>query len=201
MPKSTFYNLDKFKKDRVIDACKKEFEENGFLNSKVSNIILRLGVARGTFYKYFVDIEDCYFYMLLSETKQIHTLFIELINNEKLNLESVLDRYGKQIVEEIYDSKKRVIYRSRYMDFNPIIEKKWKIYCEKNFSLEDKYSFDYEDDFCKGINILGVVIRDIIKNSFLYDWNKDTFLKKYNEQNRILLMGLENIVKEKKYGR
>ena len=53
MPTSTFYNLPKDKKNRVINAAIDEFirVENGEVIIK--NIINQAGIPRGSFYQYF----------------------------------------------------------------------------------------------------------------------------------------------------
>jgi len=64
MPKETFFNLDKAKRDKIIDAAKKEFTVNQLRKSRVSNIIKTAGIPRGSFYQYFEDIDDLYFYVI-----------------------------------------------------------------------------------------------------------------------------------------
>lgn len=75
MPKSTFHNLSKSRQEEILRVCRREFEEHTLSSSSVSDIVSDLGIARGTFYKYFKDIEDCYFYILSTETRGMHELF------------------------------------------------------------------------------------------------------------------------------
>lgn len=64
MPKETFFNLPDDKKDRILEAAKKEFTHNVLLKSRVSNIIKDADIPRGSFYQYFEDLDDLYFYVL-----------------------------------------------------------------------------------------------------------------------------------------
>ena len=64
MPKETFLNLSKEKQNKVIDAAKEEFTTYSLHKSRVSNIIQKAGIPRGSFYQYFVDLEDLYFYVM-----------------------------------------------------------------------------------------------------------------------------------------
>ncbi|AIO18949.1 putative HTH-type transcriptional regulator YvdT [Candidatus Izimaplasma bacterium HR1] len=64
MPKETFSNLDENKKNIIIDAAIKEFTENELHKARVSNIIKEAGIPRGSFYQYFEDIDDLYYFVI-----------------------------------------------------------------------------------------------------------------------------------------
>jgi AcrR family transcriptional regulator len=64
MPNSTFYNLEEEKKQRIINAARKEFKQHLLHKSRISNIIADADIPRGSFYQYFDDIEDLYFYII-----------------------------------------------------------------------------------------------------------------------------------------
>jgi len=64
MPRETFYNLEKGKKDKIIGAAIKEFTEFELHKARVSNIIKEAKIPRGSFYQYFEDIDDLYYYVI-----------------------------------------------------------------------------------------------------------------------------------------
>ena len=64
MPKDTFYHLNIEKKERIINAAKKEFSANLLHKSRVSNIIEEAQIPRGSFYQYFDDLEDLFYYII-----------------------------------------------------------------------------------------------------------------------------------------
>ena len=64
MPRETFFNLDDEKKKKIIDAAVKEFTENQLHKSRVSSIIKEAGIPRGSFYQYFEDIDDLYYFVI-----------------------------------------------------------------------------------------------------------------------------------------
>ena len=64
MPRETFFNLDEDKKKKIIDAAVKEFTENQLHKSRVSSIIKEAGIPRGSFYQYFEDIDDLYYFVI-----------------------------------------------------------------------------------------------------------------------------------------
>ncbi len=72
IPKKTFFNLNKEKKDRIVECAIDEFSERNFENAMLSNIIKNAKISRGSLYQYFEDKFDIYTYIL------------ELAKNEKL---------------------------------------------------------------------------------------------------------------------
>jgi AcrR family transcriptional regulator len=64
MPKDTFYNLSSEKQNKIIDAATEEFTRNSLHKSRVSNIIQKANIPRGSFYQYFIDLEDLYFHVM-----------------------------------------------------------------------------------------------------------------------------------------
>ena len=64
MPKETFFNLPEAKRNKIIDAAKKEFTVNQLRKSRVSNIIKVAKIPRGSFYQYFEDLDDLYYYVV-----------------------------------------------------------------------------------------------------------------------------------------
>ena len=76
MAKATFERLDKEKKERLQLALREFFEETPVDEINVSNIVKALGIARGSFYQYFEDLDDCYFTVLKEATGHVHTCFL-----------------------------------------------------------------------------------------------------------------------------
>ncbi|MGD7045674.1 TetR/AcrR family transcriptional regulator [Jeotgalibacillus proteolyticus] len=76
MPKLTFYNLSDDKKQTLIDSAKKEFSRAPLSEASISNIIKSAGISRGSFYQYFEDKEDVFFYLLNEQTKQRKSDFL-----------------------------------------------------------------------------------------------------------------------------
>ncbi|HKL61260.1 MAG TPA: TetR/AcrR family transcriptional regulator, partial [Acholeplasma sp.] len=60
MPKDTVYRLTNIKQNAILNAAIKEFSEREVKNAKVSNIIKDSKISRGSFYQYFINIEDLY---------------------------------------------------------------------------------------------------------------------------------------------
>lgn len=62
MPKETFFHLTDEKKSRIMSAAKKEFSRVPLSEASIARIIKDAEIPRGSFYQYFEDKEDLYFY-------------------------------------------------------------------------------------------------------------------------------------------
>lgn len=64
MPKETFFNLPENKRHQIIDIAVAEFAENPYVVASISDIVRKAGIAKGSFYQYFVDKKDLYRYLI-----------------------------------------------------------------------------------------------------------------------------------------
>ncbi len=64
MPKETFFNLPPDKREKFLEIAIAEFAENDYQNASMSRIVSKAGIAKGSFYQYFVDKEELYRYLL-----------------------------------------------------------------------------------------------------------------------------------------
>jgi AcrR family transcriptional regulator len=64
MPKQTFHNLPEEKRNTIINAAIDEFAEYGLENASTNRIVVNSGIAKGSFYQYFVDKQDVFMYLL-----------------------------------------------------------------------------------------------------------------------------------------
>lgn len=64
MPQKTFLNLSKERQKEIIDSCLKEFALRDYNEVSLSKIIEKLGLAKGSFYRYFDSKKDLYSYLI-----------------------------------------------------------------------------------------------------------------------------------------
>lgn len=60
----TFRRLPEEKKNRFLDAAWEEFTRTPFEKASINKIVAKARVPRGSFYQYFADKEDLFFYLL-----------------------------------------------------------------------------------------------------------------------------------------
>jgi len=72
VPKKTFFNLNKEKRERIIQVALAEFAYKPYQKVNVTDIISNSKIARGSFYQYFDGLADLYNYLIEhgSEIKQ-----------------------------------------------------------------------------------------------------------------------------------
>lgn len=118
MPTQTFEKLPEDKKEKIINAAKKEFARVSFEKTSIQNIIKDANIARGSFYQYFESKEDLLAYIL-----QTH------INNVNLNIEQTLEMSKGDIFQiyiNMYESILAQCGKKEDMDFYKKIFEKVK---------------------------------------------------------------------------
>jgi AcrR family transcriptional regulator len=118
MPKSTFLNLSKEKRNNIIEAARKEFSRVVFSKASINKIIKDLDISRGSFYTYFDNIEDLYFYLLceyrdglIDKTKQA------FIKSKGDIIEAYIDIFDYLVEEVTIDSNKH-FFINMFSDMN-----------------------------------------------------------------------------------
>ena len=67
----TFLRLPEEKRNRFLDAAWEEFTQTSFEKASINKIVLKARVPRGSFYQYFADKEDLFFYLLKNMMKYL----------------------------------------------------------------------------------------------------------------------------------
>ncbi|MCQ6349569.1 TetR/AcrR family transcriptional regulator, partial [Bacillus cereus] len=94
MPKQTFFNLEREKKELLIQAAMKEFSRVPLFEASISNIIKDAGIPRGSFYQYFEDKEDVFFFLLNDHSKRDNEKFISILKENEGDLfDSYIELY------------------------------------------------------------------------------------------------------------
>lgn len=64
MPKQTFFNLDHSKRHQIVYAAVEEFAKAPYQDISINHLIRAMQIPTGSFYQYFSDKKDLYFYVL-----------------------------------------------------------------------------------------------------------------------------------------
>lgn len=64
MPKETFHNLPDEKKQLIEEAAISEFAALGYDRASITRIVDKCKIAKGSFYQYFNDKKDLFFYLI-----------------------------------------------------------------------------------------------------------------------------------------
>lgn len=70
MPTKLFYELKEEKQKKIIGVAVSEFAAYGYVNSSTNRIVKNSGISKGSLFKYFVNKEDLYFFILDTVTAE-----------------------------------------------------------------------------------------------------------------------------------
>lgn len=136
MAKETFLNLSDAKRERIVKSLKKEFSRVPLKDALVSNIVIEADIPRGSFYQYFNDIEDAFYYIVSLYSTSI----------KKHLLESLSKNNGDVVLA----------YRALYIYILDMIENKddkeyfEKIFLNMNYEIERMFTPNFND----GLNVM-----------------------------------------------
>lgn len=188
MPKSTYFSLSDEKRKRVYDACLLEFQTHSFHEAKIMHIVKALDIPRGSFYQYFEDLKDSYYYILSQETVEIHDLFFNLL--KEYPLEVSLNKYKYLLLENLVNSPQYNLYKYRFLDWTYELERDWKPKGEVTVptrELDNPIS-----------QVLKSVIHNLVYRMFSENWDEQKFIETYDKEIKLLTEGLLNYVTESK---
>ena len=171
MPKSTFYNLNEEKREKIKKALKNEFTKHTFEKASISNMIEEANIPRGSFYQYFEDKEDALKYIIedfLNDEKEKIKEF--LIQNEGDIFLTTLDLYS-YFVDKNYHEKEvklfqNIINKLRNENVNIYKNIKLKKFADlKNMDKDNCYintsllSIENDEDIEYMLRILTCILR------------------------------------------
>ncbi|RAP16651.1 hypothetical protein C2W64_01245 [Brevibacillus laterosporus] len=122
MPKHTFFNLPNNKKETLINAAMKEFSRVPLFEASISNIIKDAGIPRGSFYQYFEDKEDVFFFLLNENSKRDNEKFISILKEKDGDLfDSFIGFYHYMLIG-FQNLENRNFFRNAFLNMNYKVE-------------------------------------------------------------------------------
>lgn len=186
MPSETFNNLSEKKKKKIISALKDTFKNKTIFEANIKEVVEKSGIARGSFYQYFDDLEDAYFMLLDMETTDIHRLFYGLLLKNNYDVFETLNEYGLEVSKLIYDSENYSLYKNRFLYWTPNLENGWNKYRKRKGYSQEMLHLDNEE-----IEFIKAVIHNLIKRTFLNNWSRDDFLEHFDLYVKWLKKGVD----------
>ncbi|KAF1305752.1 TetR/AcrR family transcriptional regulator [Candidatus Enterococcus willemsii] len=120
MPSETFFNLPKEKQERILEAARKEFSRVSLNEASIANVIKDAEIPRGSFYQYFSDKEDLYYYYFDTVRRDSHRYLVQAIQQADGDLFSGFETYFNAFVSEIFVGKHALFYKNVFtnMDYH-----------------------------------------------------------------------------------
>ncbi len=142
MPTETFNKLSVEKKNRILKAALKEFSTSPFSEASIANIIKDAKIPRGSFYQYFKDKEDIFYYILEVHGQDIKKQLVKfLIKFQGDVVDSFIELY-KYTLDKIYNPSSASYFRN--------------IFLNMNYNLERKFTPNLEDNLNEVINLIDI---------------------------------------------
>ena len=197
MPKSTFYNLNKDKKEKIKKAIRNEFSRNPFSKASISNIIEEAQIPRGSFYQYFDDKEDALKYILDEVAQKERKKIIDILNRNsgdifKTSIESFDYILNKNINEKEIQFLKNVVQeiKEENIDFQLPIRSNFKSTVEKWNINTESLNIKSEEDLKYILRILFIVTKTQIMDVILKRTSKEKSRENLIKQIQILKEGM-----------
>ncbi len=144
------------RKEAIIDAAENLFFTKGFLESKMEDVAVKVGMTRKTLYGYFKNKEDLYMSVFLRHHVEHLDYLTEKINEGTTGLEKI-KAFGVAYFE-YFESRREYLKFRLFLDFNGVSMKNvsqelGKRYREKadsfNMVIKKAHELGYEDGSIK----------------------------------------------------
>ncbi|GAB6087544.1 TetR family transcriptional regulator [Alkaliphilus crotonatoxidans] len=122
MPKQTFFNLPELKQSVLIEAAKKEFSRAPLHEACISNIIRYAEISRGSFYQYFNDKEDLFFFVLNDFVKDIHHQLLVNLKDQKGDLLAAFIETYIYLYQCFIENENRFFLKNAFLNMNHKIQ-------------------------------------------------------------------------------
>ncbi|MCI1904542.1 TetR/AcrR family transcriptional regulator [Enterococcus hirae] len=111
MPTKTFFNLPKEKQKRLLDAARLEFSRASLAEASIANIVKAAKIPRGSFYQYFENKEDLYFYFFASLQKSSRIDLKAAVKIKKGDLFAGFQLYFEKTLHDILHGPDAAFYQ------------------------------------------------------------------------------------------
>ena len=202
MPKQTFYHLPKEKQDLLIHSAKTEFSRVNLHEASIANIIKSAGIPRGSFYQYFDDKEDLYFYLLDEITQSTNRRITIILRRKKGELTETLTDLFQYIVQNQHNLENKDFLKNIFLNMNYKIEntlarsmyeksQKSKYLNALKLVKIDNLNIKSEQELYYMIEIMiSVTIHNLVR-VFVLNLSEEEALTKYINQIELLKKGFQ----------
>ncbi|MEC0282764.1 TetR/AcrR family transcriptional regulator [Terribacillus saccharophilus] len=202
MPKQTFLSLPEDKQNTLIQSAKKEFSRVPLHEASIANIIKDAGIPRGSFYQYFEDKEDLYYYLLNQVAQENNKKLNSILQEKKGNLfEALLEQFRYMISlrhhEEHNDFLRYAFLNMNHRKENTMANNIYKesLKNERSQTLEmvDPSFLNIEDkqELSHVIRIVGAITFHNLVQVFVHDLTDEDAIYNYEAQISLIKKGLQ----------
>ena len=175
MPKETFLKLSEEKKQKVLNAAKREFARVPIEQVSIKNIVENAEIARGSFYQYFESKEDLLAYILKENADEIDTKIKNKIYETKGDVFDAYIELYDLMVKKIVENTEQEFFKQIFINLRLSDESLFTLIKSvkpqniiKYFEMFDKTSLKIKEknDFILICDMLNVITRRAIVKNF-----------------------------------
>ena len=175
MPKETFLKLSEEKKQKVLNAAKREFARVPIEQVSIKNIVEDAEIARGSFYQYFESKEDLLAYILKENADEIDTKIKHKIYETKGNIFDAYIELYDLMVKKFVENTEQEFFKQIFINLRLSDESLFTLIKSvkpqniiKYFEMFDKTSLKIKEknDFILICDMLNVITRRAIVKNF-----------------------------------
>ena len=127
MPKDLFYSIDAEKQSKILEAAMLEFSSQLYVNSSINQIIKQADISRGSFYQYFEDKDDLYFYMIGKMVSNTAYRYLqEVVSTKPKDIFSVYQAMFDYNLKLLSDPTYQGFFRNLYLSMSYRLQQELK---------------------------------------------------------------------------
>lgn len=200
MPKALFFEINAQKKERILEAAIQEFSSKKYAEASINQIIKEANISRGSFYQYFEDKDDLYFYIISTVVNETAYAFLkDFLASQPDDIFAVYEALFTYNLHLLSDQKYQAFFKNMYLGMDYCLQQKLKeIFSviraeilEGNLNeLRIKSGYD-NLGFQELMNILELSNRDLLMQFIVHPFGKNAIMDAYQRRIQIL-RGINN---------
>ncbi|WP_461219336.1 TetR/AcrR family transcriptional regulator [Lapidilactobacillus salsurivasis] len=197
MPKETFLNLPPTRQKEIEQLLLEIFYNRPVSQVKVTEIVERMEMSRGAFYKYFEDLNDAYHYTLAQNAKIIRHDILRCIDDNQedffVGIEHYLAKCGQLKPNTRYWRRINLLTRSNAeLAVREISPGKTTAFVDRVIAVIRKNQFNIRDDneMISFLYFILEIIIDSLTAMVVNHWNSDQLLTDFRYKRKWLVGNL-----------
>lgn len=194
MPKQTFYNLPEEKRERLIDAAIDEFTIHSLREASITNIIKQAEIPRGSFYQYFEDLDDLFFYLIKRFVINLSEQTLSIFEETEGDFQRVTVAYAETYIDFVMNSEKSSFYKVIYLNMNSRVKRKIfnaiiqsfqdSTAISNKFNMNSSLNLKFENttEHIDLIRLILSMLNQTISEGFSDDWTAEATKELFNKR-------------------
>lgn len=194
MPRDLFFSLSHEKQSRIIEASVGEFSKALYQDTSINQIIKNAGISRGSFYQYFDDKDDLYFYVLENIIQvALSSIVVDTVGTMQGSIIAANRDLFILNLKLLADERYKDLFKNLYLSINQHLQQRFKTITDKwkRNALNTKFKktdfSESESRYIKELmNILELINRDLMIRKIVNGMDDESILEIYDYRIHVL---------------